>query len=172
MNTQQSMADRALAFADRAVPLSVTADRREGVGERKSARYPRSRPAAGYRSGCRPTPGGCVKITSPQFDVWKSIEPTSSLSTIENRTECGFVLPSGSPAPYEQYVLSEDYDFRASTLRCDDATLSPRQICPRCGSPEVTREPLSDRGEIVSFTVISVTIPKFHGETPYTVVLV
>jgi hypothetical protein len=34
------------------------------------------------------------------------------------------------------------------------------------------REPLADRGEVLSFTEISVTTPKFHGETPYTVVLV
>ena len=49
--------------------------------------------------------------------------------------------------------------------------LPPRQICPACGSAELTREPLSTRGEIVSFTEISVTIPRFHGTTPYTVVL-
>ena len=54
---------------------------------------------------------------------------------------------------------------------CGDATLPPRQLCPSCGSTELTREPLSNRGEIVSFTEISVTIPKFHGEAPYTAVL-
>jgi uncharacterized OB-fold protein len=54
---------------------------------------------------------------------------------------------------------------------CGDSTLPPRQICPACGSNELTQEPLSTRGEIVSFTEISVTIPRFHGETPYTVVL-
>ncbi|SEP10618.1 hypothetical protein SAMN04487948_11454 [Halogranum amylolyticum] len=54
---------------------------------------------------------------------------------------------------------------------CGSATLPPRQVCPECGSPELTQTSLSDRGRIVSFTEISVTIPKFHGETPYTVVL-
>ncbi len=54
---------------------------------------------------------------------------------------------------------------------CETATLPPRQLCPECGSTALTREPLSDRGEVVSYTEISVTIPKFHGETPYTVVL-
>ena len=54
---------------------------------------------------------------------------------------------------------------------CGDATLPPRQLCPSCGSTELTRKPLSNRGEIVSFTEISVTIPKFHGEAPYTAVL-
>jgi hypothetical protein len=60
-------------------------------------------------------------------------------------------------------------------LACDDcghAALPPRRLCPECGSSSLTREPLSDRGEILSFTEISVTIPKFQGETPYTAVLV
>lgn len=55
---------------------------------------------------------------------------------------------------------------------CGDATLPPRRICPACGSTALSREPLPDRGEILSFTEISVTTPKFQGETPYTVVLV
>ncbi|MBX0297820.1 Zn-ribbon domain-containing OB-fold protein [Haloarcula nitratireducens] len=55
---------------------------------------------------------------------------------------------------------------------CGDATLPPRKFCPACGSTALTEKPLPDRGEILSYTEISVTIPKFHGETPYTVVLV
>ena len=55
---------------------------------------------------------------------------------------------------------------------CGDASLPPRRFCPACGSTDLTREPLPDRGKILSYTEISVTIPKFHGETPYTVVLV
>jgi hypothetical protein len=55
---------------------------------------------------------------------------------------------------------------------CEHATFPPRELCPECGSAELTRRPLSDRGTVQSFTEISVTIPKFHGEAPYTVVLV
>ena len=55
---------------------------------------------------------------------------------------------------------------------CGEATLPPRRVCPACGSTELAGEPLPDRGEILSFTEISVTTPKFHGETPYTVLLV
>ncbi|WP_231513010.1 Zn-ribbon domain-containing OB-fold protein [Haloferax mediterranei] len=62
----------------------------------------------------------------------------------------------------QQYLVCET---------CGHGTLPPRQLCPACGSTELTQEPLSERGEILSFTEISVTIPKFHGETPYTVVL-
>jgi uncharacterized OB-fold protein len=55
---------------------------------------------------------------------------------------------------------------------CGHGTLPPRRLCPACGSTELSREPLSGRGAVRSFTEISVTTPKFHGETPYAVVLV
>ncbi|PSQ07687.1 transposase [Halobacteriales archaeon QS_6_71_20] len=45
-----------------------------------------------------------------------------SLATVEGRVEPSFVLPADSPTPYEWYVLSEDYEFRESTLRYDAAT--------------------------------------------------
>ena len=45
-----------------------------------------------------------------------------SLATVEGRIEPSFVLPGDSPTPYERYVLSEDYEFRESTLRYDAAT--------------------------------------------------
>jgi len=44
----------------------------------------------------------------------------ASLSTVNGRVECDFELPTDSPTPYEQYVLSEDYEFRASTLQYDE----------------------------------------------------
>ena len=45
-----------------------------------------------------------------------------SLATVEGRVEPAFVLPADSPTPYERYVLSEDYEFRESTLRYDVTT--------------------------------------------------
>lgn len=54
---------------------------------------------------------------------------------------------------------------------CGETTLPPRQFCPACGSTALTPQPFGDRGTVLSFTEISVTIPRFHGETPYTVVL-
>jgi IS605 OrfB family transposase len=45
-----------------------------------------------------------------------------SLATVEGRVEPSFVLPADSPTPYERYVLSEDYEFRESTLRYDATT--------------------------------------------------
>jgi len=46
----------------------------------------------------------------------------ASLSTVNGRVECDFELPTDSPTPYEQYVLSDEYEFRASTLQYDRAT--------------------------------------------------
>ncbi|WP_050033976.1 RNA-guided endonuclease InsQ/TnpB family protein [Halorubrum halophilum] len=45
-----------------------------------------------------------------------------SLATVEGRVEPSFVLPADSPTPYERYVLSENYEFRESTLRYDATT--------------------------------------------------
>ena len=45
-----------------------------------------------------------------------------SLSTVDGRVEPMFVLPADSPTPYERCVLSEDYEFRESTLRYDAVT--------------------------------------------------
>jgi len=46
----------------------------------------------------------------------------ASLSTVDGRVELPFVLPSDSPTPYERYALSEEYEFRESTLRYDPVT--------------------------------------------------
>lgn len=54
---------------------------------------------------------------------------------------------------------------------CGEAALPPREVCPACAAATLDEVPLPDRGTVLSFTEISVTTPKFHGETPYTVVL-
>jgi putative transposase len=46
----------------------------------------------------------------------------ASLSTVDGRIKLPFVLPGDSPTPYERHVLSEDYEFRESTLRYDAVT--------------------------------------------------
>ena len=54
---------------------------------------------------------------------------------------------------------------------CGEAALPPREVCPACAASALREQPLPERGTVRSFTEISVTTPKFHGETPYTVVL-
>ena len=78
---------------------------------------------------------GCVerwkngkRVSQPEFTSWSMLYDKRSatfyrnkvsLSTVNGRVECGFELPSDSPTPYEQYVLSEEFEFRASTLQYD-----------------------------------------------------
>lgn len=78
---------------------------------------------------------GCVerwkqgkRVSQPEFASWSMLYDKRgatfyrnkvSLSTINGRVECDFELPSDSPTPYEQYVLSEEFEFRASTLQYD-----------------------------------------------------
>ena len=71
------------------------------------------------------------RVSKPEFTSWSMLydkrsatfyRKTVSLSTVNGRVECEFELPSDSPTPYEQYVLSEEYEFRASTLQYDKAT--------------------------------------------------
>ena len=81
---------------------------------------------------------GCVerwkqgkRVSQPEFTSWSMVydkrsatfyRDRVSLSTVNGRVECDFELPADSPTPYEQYVLSEDYEFRASTLQYDKPT--------------------------------------------------
>jgi len=78
---------------------------------------------------------GCVerwkqgkRVSQPEFTSWSMVYDKRSatfyrnkvsLSTVNGRVECGFEFPSDSPTPYEEYVLSEDFEFRASTLQYD-----------------------------------------------------
>ncbi len=54
---------------------------------------------------------------------------------------------------------------------CDAVGWPPRRSCPECGEPEMVDAPLSTRASVVSHTEITATIPKFSGETPYTVLI-
>ena len=51
----------------------------------------------------------------------------TSLSTVNGRVECPFILPADSPTPYEQYVLSEDYELPRRTEAYSHGTRSPRR---------------------------------------------
>ncbi|AHF98804.1 hypothetical protein HALLA_07955 [Halostagnicola larsenii XH-48] len=46
-------------------------------------------------------------------------------------------------------------------------SLPPRQVCPECGSTELTRQRLPESGEIETFTVTHVPTPSFEEDAPY-----
>lgn len=61
--------------------------------------------------------------------------------------------------------------FHMSCADCGASSLPPREVCPDCGSHELSKEDLSKTATVETYTPIHVTIPAFSGETPYTVVV-
>ncbi|SEK44147.1 Zn-ribbon domain-containing OB-fold protein [Haloferax larsenii] len=59
-------------------------------------------------------------------------------------------------------------------LACPDGhgSLPPRRSCPHCGSSELTEEPLSETGEIVTYSEVHVPAPTFADEAPYVTAIV
>ena len=74
------------------------------------------------------------KTSQPQFDAWSVVYDKRSatfhrdhvsLSTINGRVECEYVLPDDpKDTPIGEYLLNEDYEFRMSTLQYDRSTAS------------------------------------------------
>jgi putative transposase len=71
------------------------------------------------------------RSNKPEFTSWSMVYDKRSatfyrnkisLATVNGRVEFEFELPADSPTPYEEYVLSEDYEFRTSTLQYDQAS--------------------------------------------------
>lgn len=54
---------------------------------------------------------------------------------------------------------------------CGETVLPPRSVCPDCGGTAFRETTLSPTAEVASFTEIHVTIPEFHGQAPYTIVV-
>jgi putative transposase len=81
---------------------------------------------------------GCVerwkqrkRVSQPHFDSWSMVYDKRSatfhrnyvsLSTVDGRAECAFVLPADSPTPFERYVLNDEFEFRMASLQYDRAT--------------------------------------------------
>jgi len=74
------------------------------------------------------------KTSQPHFDAWSVVYDKRSatfhrdhvsLSTVNGRVECDYVIPDDSErTPIGEYLLNEDYDFRMSTLQYDRSTES------------------------------------------------
>ncbi|ELZ39193.1 transposase, IS605 OrfB family protein [Halorubrum californiense DSM 19288] len=74
------------------------------------------------------------KTSQPQFDAWSVVYDKRSatfhrdhvsLSTVNGRVECEYVLPDDPEGtPIGEYLLNEDYEFRMSTLQYDRSTAS------------------------------------------------
>ncbi|TKX75265.1 nucleic acid-binding protein [Halorubrum sp. GN11_10-6_MGM] len=52
---------------------------------------------------------------------------------------------------------------------CPDGhgSLPPRRVCPDCGSPDLSREPLDETGTVETYSVVHVPSPRFADDAPY-----
>ncbi|MFB6084412.1 MAG: Zn-ribbon domain-containing OB-fold protein [Halorientalis sp.] len=46
-------------------------------------------------------------------------------------------------------------------------SLPPRRLCPECQDQRISREPLPETGDIVTYTTVSVPAPRFSDDSPY-----
>ncbi|ELZ51473.1 hypothetical protein C465_03725 [Halorubrum distributum JCM 9100] len=51
-------------------------------------------------------------------------------------------------------------------------SLPPRRVCPECGSPELSREPLDETGTVETYSVVHVPSPRFAADAPYATAVV
>jgi uncharacterized OB-fold protein len=55
---------------------------------------------------------------------------------------------------------------------CGSISFPPRIVCPRCGAREFETVKLSDRGKILTYTIIRVPPHQFVDQAPYAVAIV
>lgn len=55
---------------------------------------------------------------------------------------------------------------------CGKTYISPRSVCPRCGSTELETVKLSGRGSIYSYTVVRAPPEERKNDAPYTIGIV
>jgi IS605 OrfB family transposase len=92
----------------------------------------------GIRRAIEATKSGVARLkkgdntSQPHFDAWSVVYDKRSatfhrdhvsLSTVNGRVECDYVLPDDAEGtPIGEYLLNEDYEFRMSTLQYDRPT--------------------------------------------------
>ncbi len=94
----------------------------------------------GIRRAIEATKSGVTRLkkgdntSQPHFDSWSVVYDKRSatfyrdhvsLSTVNGRVECDYVIPDDSEGtPIGEYLLNEDYEFRMSTLQYDSSSES------------------------------------------------
>jgi uncharacterized OB-fold protein len=82
----------------------------------------------------------------------------------------------GSPPTDRDYAdwLDALADGEGFALVCPDGhgSLPPRRVCPECGSPDVSREPLRETGTVETYSVVHVPSPRFADDAPYATAVV
>ncbi len=107
--------------------------------------------------------------SQPHFDAWSIVYDKRSatfhrdhvsLSTVNGRVECDYVLPADpEETPIGDYLLNEDYEFRMSTLQYDRHSESfyLHARMRRTGSDE-QEQPTADSSDTKHRTVLGVDL--------------
>lgn len=71
-------------------------------------------------------------------------------------------------AGYDE-LLAAIRDGEGYYLECPEGhgSLPPRQVCPHCGSAELTEQPLPETGTVETYTKTHVPTPAFEDDAPY-----
>ena len=85
--------------------------------------------------------------------------------------------PTGESPPTDRdYAewLDALADGEGFALVCPDGhgSLPPRRVCPECGSPDLSREPLQETGTVETYSVVHVPSPRFADDAPYATAVV
>ncbi len=65
--------------------------------------------------------------------------------------------------------------YRLEALKCKNCgyiAFPPREICPECRNTDFEKTVLSDKGKIISYTVIRVAPKQFSFQSPYPVAII
>src|SRR5882672_6928692 len=77
------------------------------------------------------------------------------------------------PAPQYAREIPQRYRFEAARCRtCDKVAFPPRLVCPKCRGEAFEPVVLSDRGKLVTWTILHVAPKGFAAQTPYVVGIV
>jgi len=69
--------------------------------------------------------------------------------------------------------IPQRYRLEASKCnKCGEIYFPPRLICPECKSKKFTTVKLSDKGEIITYTIIRIASEKFSIQSPYAVAII
>jgi uncharacterized OB-fold protein len=85
--------------------------------------------------------------------------------------------PTGESPPTDRdYAewLDALADGEGFALVCPEGhgSLPPRRVCPECGSPDLSREPLQETGTVETYSVVHVPSPRFADDAPYATAVV
>ncbi len=74
-----------------------------------------------------------------------------------------------------RYWRGKPFRYRLEGFRCEECGefhFSPRLVCRKCGGKRLRRDKLSERGRLISYTVVKSASPSFEAYTPYIVGLI